>query len=99
MWDATIAQTISIHSEQDIGNLETGGWGLMACLQQWGQLPPQKQGLNLLKELKTWVKTLQKLFKKVTKHMNFKSFKTSAIGQKISKQGYCKKDSYFSDYF
>ena len=35
MWDATIAQTINIHSKQDIGNLKTGGWGLMACLQLW----------------------------------------------------------------
>ena len=51
------------YCKQGIDNLETDGWGLMACLQLRVQLPLQMEGLNLLKKLKTWVKTLLKTSK------------------------------------
>ena len=51
------------HGKQSIDNLETDGWGLMACLQEQVQLPLQMEGLNLLKKFKNMVKTLLKTSK------------------------------------
>ena len=56
-------QASNNHGKQGIDNLEKDGWGLMACLREQVQLPLQKEGLNLLKKLKTWVKTLHETFK------------------------------------
>ena len=41
----TNVQTNNNHSKQNIYNLETDGWGLMACLQGQVQLPLQMEGL------------------------------------------------------
>ena len=51
------AQTINKQVKQGIDNLETDGWGLMACLQGQVQLPLQKEGLNLLKKFINMIKT------------------------------------------
>ena len=80
MWGATIAQTINIHSKQDFGNLETGGWGLMACLLLWDQLLPRQNGRNLLKKSKLGIKNSPKATQQSPKQINLKSLKTSFIG-------------------
>ena len=58
----TNAQTNNNHSKQNIDNLETDGWGLMACLQEQVQLPLQMEGLNLSNNLKVRLKILIKTF-------------------------------------
>ena len=52
----TNVQAGNKYCKQGIDNLETDGWGLMACLREQVQLPLQKEGWILLRKLKTWVK-------------------------------------------
>ena len=48
----TNVQAGNKYRKPGIDNLETDGWGLMACLQQQVQLPPQKDCWNLLEKMK-----------------------------------------------
>ena len=59
----TNVQAGNKYCKQGIDNMETDGWGLMACLQEQVQLPLQMEGLNLLKKFKNLVKTLLKTSK------------------------------------